>query len=286
MNNSKNQEEQEVEDQISRENTPPLQIDISLSQIEINEETRDNRKCTQLPNFKQWKDIKESSKSKYIGFFDGSGRWNPQAAGGGWALYYNQEEINAGAIHLPYCTSNDGESAACAALLCHINKIGLPNANIFGDSKMIVDHMANRKLIGRHEWADRLIPFQFEKWRKSITFNHIPRSQNKRADAIANAAAISLEAGKKVAEEQDQTQREIGEKPVELPMRCRKLNEFIENPKKMTVAFPIDEDFKIPIIGTGESEIGIIEDFRETRYTEFKSISIPKIDKYFTKEKN
>jgi ribonuclease HI len=82
----------------------------------------------------------------HTGFFDGSGRSNPQTAGGGWVLYLNHKEIEAGAIHMPYQTSNDGESMACAELLEHINKLNLTKVNIFGDSKLIIDHLEKKKI--------------------------------------------------------------------------------------------------------------------------------------------
>jgi ribonuclease HI/exonuclease III len=305
MNNGLGEEEQRnseqqiaisqgVENQVNRgitqprSETPPLKINLPSVEVDImlignkeDEENRKDMKCSQQPTLKQWKDINQTKKSVFIGFFDGSGKQNPQIAGGGWVLYFNQEEIQAGAVNLPYKTSNDGESAACAALLEHINKLGLPSANIFGDSKMIIDHMTNRKLLSKYAWADILIPYQFEKWKESITFNHIPRIHNKRADAIANAAAISLKVGMKVAMNSDQIQREVDEKQKELPMKCKVMDEFIGNPKKMMIAFPIEDNFRIPLIGRGESEIGVVEDFREIKYTGFKSISIPKIDSFF-----
>jgi ribonuclease HI len=254
------------------------------AELGLNQESRINEEDTMVtPILKQWEEIEESKRSQYTGFFDGSGRSNPQTAGGGWVLYLNHKEIEAGAIHMPYQTSNDGESMACAELLEHINKLNLTKVNIFGDSKLIIDHLEKKKLISKHEWADCLISFQLRKWRKGITYSHIPRELNKRADAIANAAAISQEEGNKMAKLLNKITRVEVEEKEEKPMKCKKMKDFIDDTKKKMISFPIGEDFKIPIIGASQSEVGVVEDFRETKYTGYKTISVQRIDTIFKK---
>jgi hypothetical protein len=78
------------------------------------------------------------------------------------------------------------------------------------------------------------------------------------------------------------TRVEVEEKE-EKPMKCKKMKDFIDDTKKKMISFPIGEDFKIPIIGASQSEVGVVEDFRETKYTGYKTISVQRIDTIFKK---
>jgi exonuclease III/ribonuclease HI len=268
-------------DERSSERILPINLSVDKGESEqlvqnnqvtnIEQSTQNNQKikCLKRPQLIQWEKINEEMKSAYIGFFDGSGRMEPQSAGGGWVLYFNCEEISAGAVFAPYQTSNVGESMACAALLEHIWNLKIPKVNIFGDSKLIIDHLENKRIVSKQEWADKLITYQLDKKQIGITFTHIPRALNKRADAIANAAAISQVKGNIMAKEGGRMTRITQEEQVEKAMMCEKMRGFIKNPKKSTISFPIEDEYKLPIIGMYASETGIEEDFREIKYSNY-----------------
>ena len=135
----------------------------------------------------------------FTGYFDGSSHKFPPVGGGGYVVLQDGVEIRAAGFYLPYHTSNEAESKACAALMQYLTDHQISEATIYGDSQIIINHLKGKRIYSEHRWADCLIPSSKPHPPRRWTFVHIAREENKRADAIANAAAISQAEGDAMA---------------------------------------------------------------------------------------
>ena len=123
--------------------------------------------------------------------FDGCCKGNPGMAGAGAVLYKNNEEIWFG--HEFVCEKTTNNVAEYSALLLGLRQAALveeiTDLHVEGDSLLIIRQMKGEyKVNGSH-----LRPFyeeakKYEKHFVSITYEHIYRNLNKRADLLANLA--------------------------------------------------------------------------------------------------
>lgn len=226
--------------------------------------------------------------SQYIGYFDGSGHKFPPVAGAGYVLYRDAVEVAAGGIHLPFLTSNEGESMACVALLKYLQQNKIHEAIIHGDSKIIIDHLKNKKLVSTHKWADFLLPFTNHPPDRLWTYSHLSRVHNKRADAIANAAAISQTEGNAIASQNSRTTRSAARinplnwiPPLDFSLYTRYIMPL--KPAQGTIGFPIPKSYRPPRDPQARwITINKVMDFRETQNTNRETIRIPTITNFFT----
>jgi len=121
-------------------------------------------------------------------FSDGASRGNPGLAGCGYIIYADGQEISSGTKFLGIATNNIAEytaiiEAAKDPILRQFSAI-----NFYLDSELVVKQMKGEYRV-KHEG---LIPLKAQLVNllkdKTVTFNHVPRNQNKEADRLANQA--------------------------------------------------------------------------------------------------
>jgi ribonuclease HI len=134
----------------------------------------------------------------YLLQFDGAAEPNPGSAGSAYILYSPpkiqqdiliREVIQEGYIYCPHATNNEAEYNALILGLEEALKLGIHTIHIEGDSNLVIQQV-------QHLWkvkASSLILLcvkatsllmQF----KSYTIRHIPREENKDADALSKEA--------------------------------------------------------------------------------------------------
>jgi len=219
------------------------------------------------------------------GFFDGSACTWPPARGGGFVIYRGTQEVAAGAIHSPFQTSNWGEAKALALLMERARIMEVNDIVIYGDSEIVINFMGRQNSF--QKWTQAL----WEQIHKGIpegwTFKHVGREYNKRADVIANAAALSQELGNALAREQGRTTRKVTEADIEVATKNFKWydNEVIVNAskegRKRDTLFTIPDNYVPPnVVGT-TTDAGYEEDFRELPFNESHQIRTKPIESFF-----
>ena len=134
-------------------------------------------------------------------YYDGSARTDNLAGGAGAMLLKNGEEVGAVAMTIPYGTNNVGEFAAAEIGLKKALEAGWKEVAVVGDCQILTELMkrrvgpSNPRLLEIRIRIEELCS-KFEK----VNFFHVNREFNKRADAIAFAASIGEETGKKASE--------------------------------------------------------------------------------------
>ncbi len=121
-------------------------------------------------------------------FTDGASRGNPGEAGAGVQILDNQgRELATLGKYLGQCTNNMAEYHALILGLGEARKLGNRKISIYLDSELIV-----RQIEGRYKVKDTKLKPLFAKVRELLAgfttwqVNHVSRSENMRADALAN----------------------------------------------------------------------------------------------------
>ncbi|MCW5211598.1 ribonuclease HI family protein [Desulfobulbus sp. TB] len=121
-------------------------------------------------------------------FTDGASRGNPGEAGAGSVLLDNNgQELAVRSLYLGQCTNNLAEYKALLLGVQSALELGCRKLEIFLDSQLIV-----RQIQGQYKVKHpTLKPLFFEVKEllsrvESWSVAHVPREQNKRADALAN----------------------------------------------------------------------------------------------------
>ena len=134
---------------------------------------------------------------KYILFFDGCSKGNPGKAGAG-AVIYSRKNMNLTEIWSnsefvgDKQTNNYAEYRGLILGLEEVVQRGLSNLLVNGDSLLVIKQMQGAykvhaiNLLPLYQKACLLI-----KNIELVEFQHVYRSENKRADALANAALIN-----------------------------------------------------------------------------------------------
>lgn len=134
-----------------------------------------------------------TTESNYVLFFDGCSKGNPGKAGCGAVIYENNAEIFSNAVFVGKKETNN--YAEYMGLI-----VGLENAiikkikalTVKGDSKLVIQQMngaykvKSPNLISLFEFAKQL-ETKFDK----ITYIHVYRNDNKRADELSNIALMN-----------------------------------------------------------------------------------------------
>ncbi len=131
---------------------------------------------------------------KLITFTDGGARGNPGPAAAGVVIKDNDGKIveNFGK-HLGSQTNNFAEYIALILALTRAKELGATEVECFLDSELVVKQM-------RREYKVKEATLQklwLQAWNlaatfKKITYNHVPRAQNKLADAEVNKTLDAL----------------------------------------------------------------------------------------------
>ena len=123
----------------------------------------------------------------YTLFFDGCSKSNPGPAGIGAVLYKNGQEIRSVSNFIGLQTNNVAEYMAFIKGLDIAMKLNIKNLHVKGDSLLVINQM-------KGDWAvkhENMIPLyeeakHLEKSFESITYEHVKRNENGRADKLAN----------------------------------------------------------------------------------------------------
>ncbi|MBI4411036.1 MAG: ribonuclease HI family protein [Deltaproteobacteria bacterium] len=126
---------------------------------------------------------------KWIVYTDGASRGNPGEAGAGAFLVSESGKEIPLSHYLGIKTNNQAEYAALLMGLEELKKQKAREVEIRADSELMVRQLKgeyrvkNEGLIPYYERAKNLLT-SFEK----VSFRHVPREENKKADKLANEA--------------------------------------------------------------------------------------------------
>ncbi|MFC7070909.1 ribonuclease HI [Halobaculum lipolyticum] len=122
-------------------------------------------------------------------YFDGASRGNPGPAAIGWAIVTGDGIVAEGSDRIPDTTNNKAEYAALIRALEGAVDYGLDEADVRGDSQLIVKQVrgewdANDPGLREKRVRVRELLERFDRW----SIEHVPRELNERADELANEA--------------------------------------------------------------------------------------------------
>ena len=123
------------------------------------------------------------------GYFDGASRGNPGEAGAGaWLEDESGRVVWETAQYLGKKTNNEAEYNAAILLLKAARERGAQKLTVRGDSKLVVSQLSKQWKIN----LPHLRELAREAWSAAegmeVTYEWIPREQNKRADKLSNEA--------------------------------------------------------------------------------------------------
>lgn len=122
--------------------------------------------------------------------FDGCSKGNPGLSGAGAVIYYLDAEIwsDSSFVGLNH-TNNYAEYSGLIFGLNKANELNIKNINVIGDSLLVINHMKgiyrcnSLNLIQLYNKAKEL-----ERNFECVTYEHVLRNKNKRADELSNLA--------------------------------------------------------------------------------------------------
>lgn len=127
----------------------------------------------------------------YTLYFDGASRGNPGKASYGGVIYtYDNTEFMTYCDVLPKgTTNNEAEYIALYKGMCIASTYCIRELRVYGDSTLVIQQM-NEQWKVKHpsmkQWFDKCK--MLERTFETITYEHVERKFNKRADALANSA--------------------------------------------------------------------------------------------------
>ncbi|MGH7237982.1 MAG: reverse transcriptase-like protein [Candidatus Saccharimonadales bacterium] len=123
-------------------------------------------------------------------YTDGGSRGNPGPSASGYVLYdENGNVLVDNGIYLGITTNNQAEYTALKLALEEAKKLGASEITVFMDSLLVVNQMNGIfKIKNRDLWPLHDAIKQLAKDFKKLSFSHVPREQNKVADAAVNRA--------------------------------------------------------------------------------------------------
>ena len=131
----------------------------------------------------------------YALFFDGCCKGNPGPGGAGAVLYKDGIEVWSDCSFVgKKVTNNIAEYTGLILGLNQATKLGIKNLTVNGDSQLAIKQMTgvykvnSENLIELYKTAKQL-----EKSFDSISYNHVYRKDNKRADALSNNGLLRPE---------------------------------------------------------------------------------------------
>jgi ribonuclease HI len=127
---------------------------------------------------------------EYLMQFDGCSKGNPGKAGSGAVIYKNKSEIWGKSLFIgDKNTNNEAEYIGLIIGLEEAINIGIKDLYVEGDSLLVIKQMKGlykvkaENLYKLYEKAKKL-----EKQFTSVSYNHVYRDKNKRADELSNMA--------------------------------------------------------------------------------------------------
>jgi ribonuclease HI len=136
--------------------------------------------------------------SKYVLYSDGGARGNPGPAGIGFVLYeiFSDGTKKIGAEHAEYIGEATNNVAEYKAILAGVKKakaLGIKELSCFLDSELVAKQLSQKYKIKDPDLGKLFV----QVWNlmigfTKITFQHIPREENKEADRLVNRAIDSV----------------------------------------------------------------------------------------------
>jgi ribonuclease HI len=124
---------------------------------------------------------------KYLLRFDGASKGNPGIAGAGAVLYENGKEIWCISRYLGIQTNNYAE---CFAVILGIDEAcrrKIKDLEVEGDSMLVINQLKGKWKVNNKDLKNLYLSIQQTlKQFNNITYKHIYRNNNKRADELAN----------------------------------------------------------------------------------------------------
>ena len=122
-------------------------------------------------------------------YFDGACRGNPGPAAVGWVIVTGDGIAAEGGQQIGEATNNQAEYAALLQAVEAARDLGIDEADIRGDSQLIVKQIRGEWETNDPELRERRVRVRelltdFERW----SIAHVPREVNERADELANEA--------------------------------------------------------------------------------------------------
>ncbi len=122
---------------------------------------------------------------------DGASRGNPGAAAYAYVICRDRETLLEEAGCLGQMTNNQAEYTALVRALEHALELGPEHGvHVYSDSELMVKQMRGEYRVKNEELRDLYAQAKelAQRFQGHVTFRHVPRSQNKRADALCNEA--------------------------------------------------------------------------------------------------
>ena len=144
----------------------------------------------ELINTKEKKYVIPESEEEYLLQFDGCSKGNPGKAGSGAVIYKNKNEIWGKSLFIgDKNTNNEAEYIGLIIGLEEATNMGIKKLYVEGDSLLVIKQMKGeykvkaKNLYKLYENAKTL-----EKQFTTVSYNHVYRNKNKRADELSNMA--------------------------------------------------------------------------------------------------
>jgi len=130
---------------------------------------------------------------EYVLYFDGCSKGNPGVSGAGSVIYKNEKEIYAESTFVGgYETNNVAEYTGLIIGLGYAVNNKIQKLVVKGDSKLVIKQMN-----GEYKVNSLNIKAHYDKAKRlaneipSLTFQHVYRYDNKRADTLANMGILT-----------------------------------------------------------------------------------------------
>lgn len=144
------------------------------------------------------------------GHFDGASRGNPGDAGAGMVIYDGERVIWRRALPLGMKTNNEAEYMALSLLLDELERRGLKNAEICGDSKLVISQVTGQWKIKEPRLKALAEPIIERMRALQARCRWVPRARNAEADRLSNVAldkgefieSVPLDPGEPILEKQ------------------------------------------------------------------------------------
>jgi ribonuclease HI len=160
--------------------------DVTLLKDELKTENREpiKKKIGTTPKT----GISTPNPEEYYLYFDGCSKGNPGLAGAGAVIYKGAEEIWSDSMFVGRRTTNNvAEYSGLILGMTEAIKRGISTIIIYGDSELVIKQM---KRIYKVNSPNMLALFQqvsrLETSFQKITYKHVYREHNTRADALSN----------------------------------------------------------------------------------------------------
>ena len=134
------------------------------------------------------------AQDNYVLFFDGCCKGNPGPGGAGAVIYNNGIEIWSDCEFVgKKITNNIAEYTGLIIGLKHAAKLGIKNIAVNGDSQLVIKQMngiykvTSENLVELYKMAKQL-----QQSFDNISYNHVYRKDNKRADELSNQGLLKI----------------------------------------------------------------------------------------------